>query len=467
MNTPPFVLSSFSAVALTLMLPAQVTWTQTAGSGAPQAYGASAFAENRSRLVAFGGEQGGFQSDTTREYDPATGVWTQLSPGTRPSPRRRAAMAYDAARGECVLFGGGFGTSTFLGDTWTWNGTAWTQKSPATSPSVRFGAAMCFDSVRQVVVLFGGFVPSGQDNNETWEWDGLNWTLRAPVGPSPIPRGAHRMAYDQARAVSVLYGGFSTPQAATVGDTWTWDGSSWSQGASGPGTLCDQLFVYDSHRQRVVLFGGLRILGPSLTDLGATWEWNGAAWTQRFPAVSPSARSSMANGFSPASPGRILSGGGVAGGTQFGTTFSMQPTSQATVTSFGAGCPSSVGPVGLVARSMPYIGGDFVHEINGASASTVIGVIVFGTSNTIWAGLPLPLSLAAAGAPGCSVLVSVDVTSVAILNNGVGNVTWSLPNLASAVGLQFFTQAVVFDPALAQPFQIGASSGRQFVIGSP
>ena len=41
------------------------------------------------------------------------------------------------------------------------------------------------------------------------------------------------------------------------------------------------------------------------------------------------------------------------------------------------------------------------------------------------------------------------------------------PNLASAVGLQFYTQGVVFDPAIAQPFQIGASSGRQFVIVSP
>jgi hypothetical protein len=35
-------------------------------------------------------------------------------------------MAYDGVHGQVVLFGGIEGT-TFLGDTWTWDGTEWTQ----------------------------------------------------------------------------------------------------------------------------------------------------------------------------------------------------------------------------------------------------------------------------------------------------------------------------------------------------
>ena len=37
-------------------------------------------------------------------------------------------MAYDAAAGTVVLFGG---ANFHLFDTWTWNGTTWTEQHPA------------------------------------------------------------------------------------------------------------------------------------------------------------------------------------------------------------------------------------------------------------------------------------------------------------------------------------------------
>lgn len=446
---------------------AQVNWSQVAGSAAPMAYGASAWDAARGRLVAFGGEQGAAQTDATRTFDPATSAWTLQNPPTRPSARRRPAMAFDAARGECVMFGGGAGTSTFLADTWTWNGSTWTQRFPAVAPSPRFGAAMAYDSARQVVVLFGGFVPSGQDIADVWEWDGAAWTQR-PFAGGPQARGAHRLAYDTARGVTVLYGGYRTPSQSTLADTWTWDGTSWTAGGSGPGSLCDQLFVYDDFRQRVVLFGGLRIQGPTQLDLNATWEWNGATWTQRTTTTTPSARSAMACGFSPVSPGRVLSAGGATNtGTQFGTTFGLTPTTPATVTSFGNGCPTTGGPVQLNPLSMPYVGSTFVLEVAGGPALSFVGIIAFGGSNTQWNGLPLPLDLTLIGAPGCQALISLDILATVLLTNGAGNTTWALPNQPSLVGLGFFTQGVILDPLSPLPFQIGASSGRQFTVGSP
>jgi hypothetical protein len=52
--------------------------------------------------------------------------------------RDQHAMAYDAARGQVVLFGG-VGYSGTLNDTWVWDGTNWVEK---TRPHVLQGATV-------------------------------------------------------------------------------------------------------------------------------------------------------------------------------------------------------------------------------------------------------------------------------------------------------------------------------------
>src|SRR5205809_7187970 len=47
--------------------------------------------------------------------------WTRQTPATSPLPRTNAAMAYDAAAGTIVLFGGRV-NGVQRGDTWTWDG---------------------------------------------------------------------------------------------------------------------------------------------------------------------------------------------------------------------------------------------------------------------------------------------------------------------------------------------------------
>jgi hypothetical protein len=49
-----------------------------------------------------------------------------------------AAMAYDAATGTAMLFGGNSQT-VYFGDTWTWNGRTWTRRHPAASPPAAAG----------------------------------------------------------------------------------------------------------------------------------------------------------------------------------------------------------------------------------------------------------------------------------------------------------------------------------------
>jgi len=122
-------------------------------------------------------------------------------------------MAYDAARGVTVLFGGYDGT--YSGETWEWDGTAWTQRM-VSGPSGRYLHAMAYDAARGVTVLFGGERYS-QINNETWEWNGTVWTQRVLGGPSA--RWGHALAYDTARGVTVLVGGHSIAVGLNA-ETW-------------------------------------------------------------------------------------------------------------------------------------------------------------------------------------------------------------------------------------------------------
>src|SRR5262245_7832017 len=76
-------------------------------------------------------------------------------------------MAYDAADGQVVLFGGA-GQPNYRNGTWTWDGTAWTERHPKHSPSPRTAMGMAYDAITKEVVLFGG----GGDGFQrgTWTW---------------------------------------------------------------------------------------------------------------------------------------------------------------------------------------------------------------------------------------------------------------------------------------------------------
>ncbi|MBK8232988.1 MAG: hypothetical protein IPK72_20990 [Candidatus Eisenbacteria bacterium] len=87
--------------------------------------------------------------------------------------RQGHALAYDSARGRTVLFGG-VEVSSYVSDTWEWDGSNWTRQNPAVSPPARSGHALAYDSARGRTVLFGGFYAvagNGSYLSDTWEWD--------------------------------------------------------------------------------------------------------------------------------------------------------------------------------------------------------------------------------------------------------------------------------------------------------
>ncbi len=229
--------------------------------------------------------------------------WTKLSQ-TGPSARAGHEMAYDAARGEVVLFGGHDGA--YRDDTWVWNGTSWTEKTGlATKPGARSWHAMAYDESRQVVVLFGGW-NGGSYLGDTWEWNGSSWTIVPQSGPSA--REGHAMAFHPANGVVLFGGGAGTPN----NETWAWNGAIWSKLTGAGNQPAPQRYfntmAYDNFLQRIVLFGG----GDAATILNDTWVWDGDHWCLVCPdssLSSPDRRSRHAMGYDPVRHKTVVFGG--------------------------------------------------------------------------------------------------------------------------------------------------------------
>jgi hypothetical protein len=163
------------------------------------------------------------------------------------------------------------------------------------------------------VVLFGGY--GAGPFHDTWTWDGTDWTQRM-TAHAPAGVALQAMAYDAAEHDVVLFGGYDG-ECCLHGDTWTWDGTDWTQRspAHAPSARYMPTMAYDTSKQRIVLFGGL-----DNQDFGDTWTWDGTDWTLRSPAHSPAARHGHAMS-ADAAGGVVLFGGAVLGPTRLGDTW--------------------------------------------------------------------------------------------------------------------------------------------------
>jgi hypothetical protein len=124
---------------------------------------------------------------------------------------------------------------------------------------------MAFDSVRGVTVLYGGTDAAGL-NGETWEWDGATWT-RPPQSGGPPPLSCHTMVFDAAGKCCVVFGGDGALDYNN--QTWAWNGSVWLQrtGTTHPAGRDVAAMAFDTSRGVAVLYGGFE-----LDEDGETWE---------------------------------------------------------------------------------------------------------------------------------------------------------------------------------------------------
>jgi hypothetical protein len=127
------------------------------------------------------------------------------------------------------------------------------------------------------VVLFGGDADPGAAgvphvDGDTWEWDGSTWSQVATSGPPA--RAFAAMAERDGKVV--LFGGLDGSNQL-LSDTWEWDGTTWMEkSVSGPSPR--YFAAMASFEGKVILSGGDQ--GNWSQVYSDTWQWDGTAWTQ-------------------------------------------------------------------------------------------------------------------------------------------------------------------------------------------
>ena len=129
------------------------------------------------------------------------------------------------------------------------------------------------------VVLFGGksgdaASPGGPLLGDTWTWNGASWTQLDVEGPSARV-GAAMATLDH---TVVLFGGMDE-SGTILADTWTWDGTTWTQvdvwgptNVKGAPALPNLVATL---KGTMVLFSAPQAGGP-----GFTWTWDGTSWAK-------------------------------------------------------------------------------------------------------------------------------------------------------------------------------------------
>lgn len=227
-----------------------------------------------------------------------------------PPARAGASGGWDSATNAFVTFGGYQGsTNSYLGDTWVWQKGKWTAITATPAPSARAYAAGAYDTATNSFVLFGGYnTQTGVNDNDTWTFDGTAWTQQHPAhSPPALNQGSDRAVYDPATGSVVLV--TADAQGRSAPDTWTWDGTDWTEHAAATqlSARWQPALAYDPDTKTVIAFGGAS--GYQGPDLGDTWQWDGTNWTALAPATSPGPRAAATMDYDAPAGGLLLFGG--------------------------------------------------------------------------------------------------------------------------------------------------------------
>ena len=180
--------------------------------------------------------------------------------------------------------------------------TQWSEWFPSTPVFSRVSHAMVYDVTGDRLVLFGGADDAGQASTEVWTLNLTGtpvWSLLATTGTPPSGRYNPSAVYDATRNRMIVFGGGANTNesdadhvyALSLGATPTW--TDVSPPGTGPGARVYHTAIYDSGRDRVVVFGGYEFVSTG-TVLNEVWAFSlapGGVWTQITPAgTAPLAR---------------------------------------------------------------------------------------------------------------------------------------------------------------------------------
>ncbi len=230
--------------------------------------------------------------------------WSFLNPAIAPPDLNDPAMVFDPIHNQIVLFGGTNTAGQGVNLTYTFDGHNWKDRTDysdihtnAHTPPPRKNTMMAFDAADGGVVLFGGKTDSNDLTDDVWVWNGATWSKLANASAScdpnlkPCPREHGSLAPDPVTHGVVLFGGdhFGT---ASSNDTWVWHAGSWAKQspAHKPGARSYAAFApLDDNTD--ILYGG------NGNSADAMWSWDGTDWTNIPVCIS---------GTSCAAPGGVV-----------------------------------------------------------------------------------------------------------------------------------------------------------------
>lgn len=440
-------------------------WAPVITTAAPPAqnYPLMAFDLVRGEVLLHGAGAGA--ADATWAH--ASGIWTPKTPTTLPPRRRQAGMVFHLGLGRTLLYGGNGGSATpqpCLDDTWAFDGTDWAQLQPAVTPGGRARFGMAYDLGRSRAVLFGGtanvFSPTVEA--DTWEFDGTNWIQAAT--PSISTAGARErmaMCYMAGLQRTVLFGGWDpTLVSPTLDDTWTWDGSQWTQvpvTGPRPAARVDAQLVDDPLRGVSILCGGQDPV--SMVIFNDTWEFDGTNWREIGSRVSPP-RSASGMAFDLQRQRPVLFGGRTASTELRDDTWEYG----ASFRTYGNGCPGRFGVPTLAGTQAPRLGGITVSTLANLDPAATVAILATGTSRTTWQFGTLPQSLAPFGMPGCVAYASAELFVVVPAIAGTASWSWQVPNAPGLFGVAFHQQGLSLDAA-ANPAGLVTSNAATGTLG--
>jgi PKD repeat protein len=230
-------------------------------------------------------------------------------------------MAYDAANGYLVLFGGEtLPTHEPLNDTWTFRAGVWTNitGSAGSAPSPRYGEAMTYDAADGYVILAGGQSPDYTQLTDIWEFHSGLWTELSATG---LPAALQDVCGIQAAFDSTdnftMFLAASCNSGATGGTALGYKAGTWTDPdfnkttgpkAPVPGYSAAAL-VNDPQWEGLVLFGGTDLYGDAAYS--ETVVYTAGNWTDETGNLSgiPQGQAAPDAAYDPGYPGVLVFGG--------------------------------------------------------------------------------------------------------------------------------------------------------------
>lgn len=197
--------------------------------------------------------------------------WEKIEMETPPAPHDYTSIVYDSDRETLILFGG-----IAKENTWIFENHIWQPIPPLDSVNTRFlSHEMVYVQHQNSVILQPNIT---QSIGRTFRLVGNEWEVVTSTEQGdlmPPQQAFFGLAYDEQRSVMVLL------SSAIDGTTWEFDGNHWYQAnpLQSPPPRWGHKLIYDEARGVIVLFGGQGLTNQVMFN--DMWEYDGITWVQR------------------------------------------------------------------------------------------------------------------------------------------------------------------------------------------